>query len=113
MSDYTVVIAYIEVAACIAANLVSCSLLTASDGFTKPLQSWAGIFLALFNYFLLARAILFINYSIAYAIWVGLGIIVSSLISVFYFKQHLSRTGVFCIGLIGFGLVFIHLFGTM
>lgn len=107
------VVAYTLLAACIAANLLSCSLLTASDGFTKPLQSWSGIFLALLNYFLLSRAILSIDISIAYAIWVGIGIIVSALISVFYFKQHLTRTGMLSIGLIGFGLVFIHLFGTM
>ena len=107
------VLAYIMLAACIAANLVACSLLTASDGFRKPVQSVTGILLALFNYFLLARVILVMDLSIAYAIWVALGIIVSSLISVFYFKQHLSKTGAVCIGLIGFGLVFIHLFGTM
>lgn len=106
-------IAYLLLAACIAANLVACSLLTASDGFTKPVQSAAGIFLALLNYFLLAKAILTIDLSIAYAIWVAVGIIISSLISVFYFKQHLTKTGVICIALIGFGLVFIHLFGTM
>lgn len=106
-------IAYLLLAACIAANLLSCSLLTASDGFTKPMQSASGIFLAILNYFLLSKAILTIDLSIAYAIWVAVGIIVSSLISVFYFKQHLSKTGVICIGLIAFGLVFIHLFGTM
>ena len=107
------VLAYFLLALCIAANLLSCSLLTASDGFTKPKQSALGIFLALLNYFLLSRVILSIDISIAYAIWVAIGIIVSSLISVFYFKQHLTRTGVVCIGLIAFGLVFIHLFGTM
>ena len=106
-------VAYLLLAACIAANLISCSLLTASDGFTKPVQSASGIFLAILNYFLLARAILTIDLSIAYAIWVALGIIVSSLISVFYFKQHLSKPGAVCIGLIAFGIVFIHLFGTM
>ena len=105
--------AYILLFACISANLLSCSLLTASDGFTKPFQSASGIALALLNYFLLSKAILTIDISIAYAIWVALGIIFSSLISVFYFRQHLTKTGIFCIGLITFGLVFIHLFGTL
>ena len=106
-------LAYTLLMMCIAANLLSCSLLTASDGFTRPVQSASGIALALLNYFLLSKAILMIDISIAYAIWVAVGIIVSALISVFYFKQHLTKTGVVCIGLIGFGLVFIHLFGTM
>lgn len=105
--------AYLLLFACIAANLLSCALLTASDGFTRPVLSGSGIALALLNYFLLSRAILTINISIAYAIWVALGIIASSLISVFYFRQHITKTGIFCIGLITFGLVFIHLFGTL
>lgn len=106
-------VAYLLLFVCIAANLLACSLLTASDGFTKPLQSWGGIFFAIFNYFILSRVILTIDISIAYAIWVAIGIIVSALISVFYFKQRLTRTSVVSIGLITFGLVFIHLFGTM
>lgn len=105
--------AYFLLAACIAANLLSCSLLTASEGFTKPVQSSAGLALALLNYVLLSKAILRIDISIAYAIWAAVGILVSALISVFYFKQHLTKTGVACIGLIAAGLLLIHLFGTM
>ena len=107
------VIAYICLALCIIFNLLSCSLLTASDGLTRPLQSSLGIFLALLNYFVLAKAIVYLNISIAYAIWAGIGIIVSTLISVFYFKQKISRAGVFFACLIALGLVIIHLFGTM
>ena len=105
--------AYILLFACIVANLLACSLLTASDGFTKPVQSTSGIAFALLNYLLLSKAILIIDISIAFAIWAGLGIIVSAMISVFYFKQHLTKTGVFCIGLITFGLILIHMFGTL
>ena len=106
-------IAYVFLAMCIALNLLSCSLLTASDGFTKPVQSISGIVLAILNYFMLSRCIAYINISIAYAIWAGVGIIISVLISVFFFKQHITRIGVISACLIAFGLVFIHLFGTM
>jgi len=107
------VIAYICLGLCIVFNLLSCSLLTASDGLTRPLQSSLGIFFALLNYFVLSRSILYLNISIAYAIWAGVGIIVSTIISVFYFKQPISKAGIFFAGLIALGLVIIHLFGTM
>lgn len=107
------VIAYVCLALCIIFNLLSCSLLTASDGLTRPVQSSLGIFFALLNYFVLSRSILYLNISIAYAIWAGVGIIVSTMISVFYFKQSISRAGVFFACLIALGLIIIHLFGTM
>lgn len=107
------VIAYICLALCIIFNLLSCSLLTASDGLTRPVPSVLGIFFALLNYFVLSRSILYLNISIAYAIWAGIGIIASTAISVFYFRQKLSKAGVFFACLIALGLIIIHLFGTM
>ena len=107
------VIAYVCLGLCIAFNLLSCSLLTASDGLSRPLQSSAGILLALLNYFVLSKALLYLNISIAWAIWAGIGIIASTAISVFYFKQKIHRAGVFFACLIALGLVIIHLFGTM
>lgn len=107
------VIAYICLALCIIFNLLSCSLLTASDGLTRPVPSALGILFALLNYFVLSRSILYLNISIAYAIWAGIGIIASTAISVFYFKQKLSKAGVLFACLIALGLIIIHLFGTM
>lgn len=107
------VIAYICLALCIIFNLLSCSLLTASDGLTRPVPSVLGILFALLNYFVLSRSILYLNISIAYAIWAGIGIIASTAISVFYFRQKLSKAGVFFACLIALGLIIIHLFGTM
>ena len=107
------ILAYICLALCIAFNLLSCSLLTASDGLTKPVQSGLGIFFALLNYFILSRALLYLNISIAYAIWAGIGIIASTLISVLYFRQKVSKLSIFFAMLIALGLVIIHLFGTM
>lgn len=107
------VLAYICLALCIAFNLLSCSLLTASDGLTRPLQSILGIFFALLNYFVLAKAIVYMNISIAYAIWAGVGIIASTMISVLYFKQKISKAGIFFACLIVVGLIIIRLFGTV
>ena len=107
------VFAYVCLALCIVFNLLSCSLLTASDGLTKPLPSILGVFFALLNYFILAKAIGYMNISIAYAIWAGVGIIASTMISVLYFKQKVSKTGIFFACLIALGLIIIRLFGTV
>ena len=107
------VFAYICLALCIVFNLLSCLLLTASDGLTRPLQSILGIAFALINYIVLAKAIVYMNISIAYAIWAGVGIIAATMISVLYFKQKISKAGVFFAFLIALGLVIIRLFGTV
>ena len=107
------VFAYVCLALCIVFNLLSCSLLTASDGLTRPLQSILGVAFALINYIVLAKAIVYMNISIAYAIWAGVGIIASTMISVLYFKQKFSKAGVFFACLIALGLIIICLFGTV
>ena len=78
---------------------------------TPSVHTW--IAFALLNYFVLAKAIVYMNISIAYAIWAGVGIIASTMISVLYFKQKISKAGVFFAFLIALGLVIIRLFGTV
>lgn len=99
----------LAMAACVAGS----SLLTASDGMKNKKFAIGGVFLFAMSYVLLSRAILTINISIAYAIFCGVGIILSSFISTFVFKQKMTKTGVFCMILILVACVIIHLFGSM
>ncbi|MCR4624933.1 MAG: hypothetical protein K5795_03045 [Lachnospiraceae bacterium] len=105
--------AYIYLVLCISVNLIACTLLTASDGLRKPLHSAAGIILGVLSYFFFAKASVYMNISIAYSMFAGIGIIASALISTFVFKQKLTKTGVVCAGLIAAGIVYIHMFGTI
>lgn len=95
--------------ACVAGS----SLLTASDGMKIKKYGVSGVLVFAISYVLLSRAILTINISIAYAIFCGVGIILSSLISTFVFKQKMTKIGVLCMILILVACVIIHLFGSM
>lgn len=105
--------AYLLLAGTIALNIFASAVLKASQGLTKRWVGIAGIGMFLLDYFLLSKTILFINVSIAYALLCGVGIICSSIISAIFFHQRLSKFGIFCAILIAFGVIFIHLFGTM
>ena len=105
--------AYIFLALTIAVNIICCTLLTASDGMRKPLHAILGIALGVLSYFFFSKVALYMNISIAYSLFAGLGIVISSFISVFIFKQKLAKTGVVCAGLIAAGIVYIHMFGTI
>ena len=95
--------------ACVAGS----SLLTASDGMKKIGYGIGGVLIFAISYVLFSRSILTINISIAYAIFRGLGIILSSLISSVVFHQKMTKIGVFCMFLILAACVIIHLFGSM
>ncbi|MCR4601326.1 MAG: QacE family quaternary ammonium compound efflux SMR transporter [Clostridia bacterium] len=95
--------------ACVAGS----SALTASDGMVIKKHSVLGVLLFAFSYVLLSRSILTINISIAYAVFCGVGIVLSGLISVLVFRQKITLIGVFCMALILAACVIIHLYGSM
>ncbi len=63
-----------------------------------------------FCFFFFSKCLDQLNLSIAYAIWCGVGIIVSTLISVFIYKETISLLGLVGIGLIVIGVVIVNLF---
>lgn len=95
--------------ACVAGS----SALTASDGMKNKKYAVIGVLVFAISYVLLSRSILTINISIAYAIFCGVGIILSSIISWVVFKQRMTGIGIFCMILILVACVIIHLFGSM
>ena len=95
--------------ACVAGS----SALTASDGMKIKTYGAIGVLVFAISYVLLSRSILTINISIAYAIFCGVGIIFSSIISMVVFHQKITRIGIACMILILMACVIIHLFGSM
>lgn len=104
---------YVTLGLAMLACVVGSSALTASDGMKIKKHAVTGVLLFAISYVLLSRAILTINISIAYAIFCGVGIILSSIISMVVFKQKMTVIGIFCMILILVACVIIHLFGSM
>ena len=80
---------YIFLGLAIIACVAGSSALTASDGMVIKKYGVLGVLIFAISYVLLSRSILTINISIAYAVFCGVGIILSGIISMVVFKQRI------------------------
>lgn len=96
----------------IGGELLGTTFLKYTEGFTKLWPSVITIISYGVCFYCFARALEHINLSFAYALWSGLGIVVSTLVSVFIFKEGITPGGIAGIVLILIGVVVINLFGT-
>ena len=80
-----------------------------SDGFTRLWPSVGIVVFYLASFACLTLALKRIDVSIAYAVWAGAGIVLISLIGVFYFHEPMTlwRTG--CIVLVLIGVIGLNL----
>lgn len=63
-------------------------------------------------HYFFAKAIQELNLGVAYALWCGLGILVTVLVSLIFYKESLSLTGVLGIILILAGCLLVNLGGN-
>ena len=96
----------------IAGELLGTSFIKATEGFTKLWPSLITIASYAICFYSFARALQHVNLSFAYALWSGLGIVVSTLVSVFVFKEGITPGAVVGIALILAGVVILNIFGT-
>jgi small multidrug resistance pump len=104
--------AYLFLTIAIIGELTGTTFLKFSFGFTKLIPSVECILAYAVCFFFFSKALLNINLSIAYATWCGVGIIVSTIISVLIFKQGISLLGILGILLIVIGTILLNLFGV-
>lgn len=93
-------------------ELIATAVLKSTEGFTRLLPTIFCIVLYIICFYCLSRALLRINLGIAYATWSGIGIVVSTLLSVFIFKQGITPIGIIAIILIVAGCILLNLYGT-
>lgn len=103
---------YLYLAAAIGGELLGTTGLKYAEGFTRLGPS----VLALVSYgvcfFFLSKSLEYLNLSIAYATWCGIGIVASTLLSVLLFKEQLTLIGLVGIALVVVGVVILNLFGA-
>ncbi|QGQ93580.1 multidrug efflux SMR transporter [Paenibacillus psychroresistens] len=76
-----------------------------SNGFTNL---WPSLFLLVFyglSFFLLSHALKYIEMSVAYATWSGVGIVAIALVAYFYFHEPFNVTKVMWILIIVIGII--------
>ena len=106
----TLTTAYLLLGAAIICEVTGSTFLLKSEGFTRLVPSLMVIILFSLAFFLLSHVIKTIPLGIAYAIWSGVGIVLTAVIGYVLFRQQLDLPALLGMGLIISGGVVIQLF---
>lgn len=102
---------YLYLALSISLELVGTSLLKASEGFTKLFPTIGVIIAFISCFFFLSLSLKTIPLNTAYAIWSGIGIVATVIISVIIWKEKVNMASIVGITFILVGVVILNLFG--
>lgn len=101
---------YLYLALAIALEVTGSSFMKASDGFSKTFPTAITIIAYLACFFFLSQALKSLPLGLAYAIWAGLGIVLTAVISVIIFKERLDLPAILGIAMIVCGVVVMNFF---
>lgn len=104
---------YLFLALAIVFEVVGSSFLKASDGFSKLTPTTITIVAYIVCFYFFSQALKTINLGVAYAIWGGLGIVLTAVISVVIFKQSLDIPAIIGIVLIIAGVLVMNFFSKL
>ncbi len=96
----------------ILAETFATSSLNASQQFTRPLPTLCAVIGYIVSFYTFSHVLKSMPVGIGYAIWCALGIVLISLIGIFYFKQHLDVPAYIGLALIIAGVVVINVFSS-
>lgn len=101
---------YLFLSLAIILEVIGSSFMKVSDGFSKLIPTSITVVAYLACFFFLSQALKQIPLGIAYAIWGGLGIVLTATISVVVFKQKLDMPAIIGIILIVSGVIVMNFF---
>jgi|TARA_B100000749_G_C18230659_1_gene384098 small multidrug resistance pump len=96
----------------IVGEVAGSALLQKTEQFTRPIPTVAMAFCFAASLYFLSHALKVIPLGIAYAIWAGLGIVLTALVSFAVYKMALDAWAVFSIALIVTGVVIMNTLST-
>lgn len=103
---------YLYLALAIVTELIGTTYLKYSEGYTKLVPTVISIASYGFCFYIFSKSLLTINLSVAYATWSAVGLIVTTLISIFIFKEGITAAGTAAIIMITAGVIILNLYGT-
>ncbi|HDC5776310.1 TPA: quaternary ammonium compound efflux SMR transporter QacG [Staphylococcus aureus] len=95
----------------IATEIIGTSFLKTSEGFTKLWPTLGTLLSFGICFYFLSLTIKFLPLNITYATWAGLGLVLTTIISVIVFKENVNLISIISIGLIVIGAVLLNVFG--
>jgi small multidrug resistance pump len=96
-------------AICIVAEVAATTLLTKSDGFSRPLYGVAAVMMFSGCFWIMSYVLTRIPVGIAYAIWSGIGVTLISINGWLFLRQPLTAIQMACIALIVIGAAGLNL----
>lgn len=91
-------------------EVVATSLMKTTDGFTKWQPTLVVLIGYAFSFYLLSLVVKTIPIGVAYAIWAGAGIVLITLVGLFWYGQKLDLPAILGIGMIAAGVIVIQVF---
>lgn len=104
---------WLFLALAIVSEVFASSMLKLSEGFTKMLPTVGVAVGFIVSFYFLSLALKTLSLGTAYAIWAGLGLVLTSLVSIFFFGQKPDLMGVISIGIILLGVVMLNTMSHM
>ena len=102
--------AYILLALAIVSEVTGSTFLVKSEGFTQLVPSILVVIFYVISFYLLSQVIKTIPLGVAYAIWGGVGIVLTALIGFLIFRQSLDLAALIGIALIIGGVIVMNIF---
>ena len=93
-------------------EVIGSNCIKASDGFSKPLPAAVAVAAFVISLYLLSVITKTLPLGIVYAVWSGVGIVLTSVVAYFAFGQKPDAAGFAGIGLILAGVLVLNLFST-
>lgn len=103
---------YASLAAAIVFEVIGTTFLQKSEQFTRMVPTAAMVLFYVASFYLLSQALKGLPLGIAYAMWSGLGIVLTAAIGLIVFKQSLDLAALVGMGLIIAGVVVMNLFSN-
>jgi len=91
-------------------EVVGSAFLKVSDGFSKLIPTLITISAYIISFYFFSQTLKSLPLGVAYAIWGGMGIVFTALISVFVFKQPIDWAAIIGITLIIAGVIILNVF---
>lgn len=106
------VMAYSFLAGAIIFEVTGTTFLVKSEEFTKLGPTAATVILYAFSFYCLTKSLREIPLGVAYALWGGIGIVLTVLVGFIVFKQTIDMAAVVGISLIVVGVIVVNLFSS-
>lgn len=101
---------FLYLALAILFEVVGSAFLKVSDGFSKLIPTLITISAYIISFYFFSQTLKSLPLGVAYAIWGGMGIVFTALISVFVFKQPIDWAAIIGITLIIAGVIILNVF---